>query len=112
MRLRCRGEGGAKDPDLVPAHIALARFYFRLEKKTDAERENPSTTLFEKPWMRWIVVKLESPVLERVLYIFTLKFNREWKSWGVLAASVNTMKISDAEATHMPSLAGDILSLY
>jgi tetratricopeptide (TPR) repeat protein len=37
-----------RDPTLVPAHIALARIYFRLDKKTDAEREKETVKVLQQ----------------------------------------------------------------
>ncbi len=50
-----------KQPDLVPAHVALARIYFRLARKTDADREKETVKVLQEKLQQQKMKSTASP---------------------------------------------------
>lgn len=54
-----------KEPDVLPAHVALARMYFRMGKKAEGQREKETIAELEKKQQQSLVPKADLPAVER-----------------------------------------------
>jgi len=53
--LRLAEEAAGKEPDVLPAHVALARIYFRLGKKVEGQKEKETIAELEKKQQQSLV---------------------------------------------------------